>query len=340
MQSTSISPEKEQRFFQCVIKGLSAPAEELAEEFMDEMQMLAIPLELVPVGSPIPFPVYVKINNTWVLFRPQGEIVTADRHRSLSGKVSLVYVPDRNWHDYVENLEKVAGAGESFDLETISNIRSLLLAYSQDIERQKNFDTAHFKRFVKLAERLTTGIYRHSDIGKQMLRRFGDPSVYFVNHSLNVAIYSALMGKSLGLPLSGVRKLMCGALVHNTGYLFLPKSVIYKPTALTQAEWDLIYSHPARGAELLGMLDAPSEVIVVALQHHERMDGKGYPEKRGVKDIHLFARICAVADVYDALTNNAPYQKAHSSVEAIKKMFAMMRGKFDPDLLTAIGKLV
>lgn len=302
-----------------------------------DIQMLAIPLESVAVDSPTQFPLYVKIGKTWVLLRAQGDSITRDRVEALREKnVSLLYVPDTNWNRYIANLEREVNAEEEVSPVEVSRIRSLLLAYSQEIERQKKFDKAHFQRFIKLADKLAVCIYKKPDLAHQMLRKYGDPSVYFVNHSLNVAVYSALLAKKHNIPLTGAKKLMCGALVHNTGYLFLPKQVIYKPSPLTPAEWTLIYEHPEKGAELLSALDAPSEVVTIALQHHERLDGKGYPSKKGTKEIHLFSRICAVADVFDALTNNAPYQKAHSSTEATKKMMSM-RGKFDVAILELLA---
>lgn len=304
-----------------------------------DVQMLAIPLESVPVDTPIQYPIYVKIGKSWVLFRAEGDSLSRDRADALRTKnVSLVYVKDKNWNSFVSGLERGVDNSGELDLAAVSQIRSLLLAYSQEIERQKKFEKAHFQRFVKLADKLAAGIYRKPSLGPQMLRRFGDPSVYFVNHSLNVAIYSALLAKHLSVPLTGAKKLMCGALVHNTGYLFIPQSVIYKPGSLSKEEWELVYQHPETGAKLLSALDAPSEVVVVALQHHERLDGKGYPAKTGIKKIHLFARICAIADVFDAMTNNAPYQNALAPKEAINKMVAM-RGKFDPSVLEVLAKV-
>ncbi|MBI1861735.1 MAG: HD domain-containing protein [Deltaproteobacteria bacterium] len=307
----------------------------------DDLNLLAIPLESVVVDTPTQFPLYVKIGSAWVLFRPEGDVITKERMNSLRAKeVSLIYVPEESWNSYVAGLEHTVGSptSDDNDANTLTQIRSLLLAYSQEVERHKQFEKNHFQKFVKLADRLATAIYKNSEMGKRMLRRYGDPSMYFVNHSLNVAAYSAELAKRLGVPLSAAKKLTCGALVHNTGYLFLPKSVLYKPSALTKEEWNLIYSHPEKGAELLGRMDAPTEVVIVALQHHERVDGKGYPAKKGSKDIHLFARICSIADVFDALTNNAPYQAAHTSKEAIVKMIGM-KGKFDGDILHTMAEV-
>lgn len=308
----------------------------------EDSQMLAIPLETVPLDQPIDYPIYLKFTDSWVLFRPKDDILSKERCEALRERgVNLVYVPDLSWAGYVRNLEKAAGFNDDKDAsstEQVVQIRALLFAYSQEVERNNRLQKSHFQRFVRLSHSLTSVIYGGQDSGARLLRRYGDSGLYFVNHSLNVAIYCGEMGKKLGISLSSAKKMICGALVHNMGYLFLPKSVIYKPGSLTEAEWDLIYSHPTKGAELLDGLDASREVILMALQHHERFDGKGYPAKRTNRDIHLFARICSIADVFDALTNNAPYQKPLGSGEAVQKMLTM-KGKFDPDILSTMSQV-
>lgn len=135
-----------------------------------------------------------------------------------------------------------------------------------------------------------------------------------------------------------------GAMLHDLGKRDVSKNVLNKSDELNDDEWNEMKSHTNKGYKALGevehQLRAP--VKVPALQHHEKFDGTGYPGGREGKDIHLFARLCAPADVYSALTSSRPYRGAKSPATALDIMESMQQDgpHFDPDIYDRFRKLV
>lgn len=133
---------------------------------------------------------------------------------------------------------------------------------------------------------------------------------YTFEHSLNVCILSLIMGIGLGFDRDSLAKLGVGALLHDIGKLFIPKEILKKPYKLTEDEFEQIKKHTILGFDMLkknNRIDIISAYI--ALGHHERYDGSGYPFQLKGEDIQLYSRIVAVADVYDALTSDRIYRK-------------------------------
>jgi len=159
---------------------------------------------------------------------------------------------------------------------------------------------------------------------------------YLFQHSIDTTIFAVLIGRKAGLSPNRLRDLGIGCLLHDIGTIFLPKSIIDKPDSLTPDEIETVRTHPSIGYELtkdvagIGMLPPH-----VALQHHERQDGTGYPRglpganNLGISGeshvIHLYAGICSVADVYDALSSDRPYRPAHPP-EKVVEMLREMAG--------------
>lgn len=140
-------------------------------------------------------------------------------------------------------------------------------------------------------------------------------------HSVHVALLALLAGRRLGLERADLVELGTGALMHDVGKAYVPAEVLRKPGTLTADEWQLVRAHPQRGYEALRGAGADLLVAHVALQHHERWDGSGYP--RGLKgdQIHLYGQICAVCDVLDAATSPRPYRDGAMSLpEALRHL--------------------
>jgi HD-GYP domain-containing protein (c-di-GMP phosphodiesterase class II) len=303
----------------------------------EKLSLIRIPLDLVPTDTCLDYPLYLRIHDRWVLFRTRGDCLSEKRAASLAMKgVRMLYIPQAEWNQYVQNLESEC-CDENRNLDSrAQKIRRLLLVYAEEVERRKRLEKPHLGKFALLGEKLAGAIYASPALGRKILRRCDDPALYFLNHSLNVSVYCCEIAKKLSLGCSAAKHLTFGALVHNVGYLFLPQNLIYKPGKLSAEEWDLIHAHPEKGAQLLSSLDAPGEVILTTMDHHERVDGKGYPAGKHRGSLHLFPRICTIADVFDALTNTLPYQPAHTANEAIAKMVAM-KGKFDNEILALMS---
>lgn len=144
---------------------------------------------------------------------------------------------------------------------------------------------------------------------------------YVYNHSLNVSIYACQLAIENGLPLKNIEEIGLGAMLHDLGKMFIPLEVLNKTEALTDAEVELIKSHCMLGYETLRKVhEIPFTVAHCALQHHERVDGTGYPRSLKEAEIHKYAKILSVADVFDAVTSPRLYRSAllpHKGLELL-----------------------
>ncbi len=170
------------------------------------------------------------------------------------------------------------------------------------------------------------------------LRTYDD---YTYSHSLNVAILSIVIGITLGLNKKMLHQLALGALLHDTGKMFIEKEILNKPSRLTPEEFEEIKKHSERGyAYLCDYMDIPDAARNTALQHHEQFNGKGYPQGLSGESIHLFGRIVGVVDVFDALTADRPYRKAMLPSDAIEYIMGGYNTMFDPSIVNALTRKV
>ncbi len=157
---------------------------------------------------------------------------------------------------------------------------------------------------------------------------------YTYTHSINVALLSCLIGKWLKLGSQAIDNLMLAGLFHDIGKMRIDKSILNKPDKLTDAEFEEIKKHPVYSYELLqDNTDIPLDVKVGILMHHERMDGSGYPYGVYNENINDVAKILAIADSYDAMISERPYQKKRSPFEVMQLMQEGIFGKLDSKIL-------
>ncbi|MCD9023132.1 HD domain-containing phosphohydrolase [Cohnella silvisoli] len=155
------------------------------------------------------------------------------------------------------------------------------------------------------------------------------------NHVKRVAEYSYVLALGLGLSVDQAELLRTASPMHDIGKVAIPDAVLNKPGKLTEEEYDIIKSHTKIGHQLLkgSKRQLLRTAAIVAEQHHEKWDGGGYPAGRKGEEIHIFGRITAVADVFDALSAERVY-KAAWPIEKIENLFREERGRhFDPDVV-------
>ena len=157
---------------------------------------------------------------------------------------------------------------------------------------------------------------------------------YTFAHSVNVAILSSLLGVLLKLSREEQIKLTLGGLLHDIGKITVPYEILTKAGHLTDDEWSVMQGHPEAGRQRLKKM-FPNDTLLstIALQHHEHIDGSGYPNHLKGEQIHRYGRIVAIADVYDALTSVRPYKRAYTPSVAHRLMATCSPGHFDLDLL-------
>ena len=157
---------------------------------------------------------------------------------------------------------------------------------------------------------------------------------YTFAHSVNVSILSGLLGVLLKFPEEEQLKLTLGGLLHDIGKVTVPYEILTKAGHLNDEEWHVMQGHPEAGRQRIKQM-FPRDVMLstIALQHHERFDGSGYPNHLQGEQIHRYGRIVAIADVYDALTSVRPYKRAYTPSVAHRLMATCSPGHFDLELL-------
>ena len=166
--------------------------------------------------------------------------------------------------------------------------------------------------------------------------------MYTFAHSVNVAMLSGILASLLNMDKNHIVELTLGALLHDIGKVDIPKEVLNKPGRLDDKEFALIKTHPTRGMERIKKLNLPDSKLlsIVALEHHEHLDGRGYPQGLKGDAIHPYGRIAAIADVYDALTSERAYKRPYTPAIAYKLMKFCSPGQFSPTLLNLFFKNV
>lgn len=170
----------------------------------------------------------------------------------------------------------------------------------------------------------------------EMAKQWGDSieskDRYTQGHCERVAFFSCVLADSTGFNARSLFWFRIGALLHDIGKIIVPTDVLNKPGKLTDEEWAIMKRHPEAGLELVADIDFPGDIRAIIRNHHERWDGKGYPDGLAGEQIPLAARILCVADVYDALTTTRSYRAGMTHARAAEIMLGST-GQFDPHLL-------
>jgi len=156
------------------------------------------------------------------------------------------------------------------------------------------------------------GVVLEQSVGFRGLFATLEHDYYTFTHVCNVSMYCTMLACRLGTcDEAALAELAQGALLHDIGKRHIPQQILNKPGKLTEEEWELVREHPASGfRELSARGDLSWPQLMMVYQHHERFDGTGYPAAITADEIHPWARICAVADIFDALTCQRPYRRA------------------------------
>lgn len=230
----------------------------------------------------------------------------------------------RSFAEELEEARRIRSEAEELTREFLSSVR-----LGTDIKAWKIHQSV---------DRMVESLFRNQD-ALTSLARLKSADDYTFAHSINVCILSLALGRHLGLKKEELNDLGTGAILHDIGKMLVPESILKKPARLTDTEFDEMKKHSAFGSGiLLKAKDIKEASRIVVLQHHEKYDGTGYGLRLRGKDIHLYARIAAVADVYDAMTSNRVYQKGIVPEDAMKKMYLLRNTHFEPELVERLIK--
>lgn len=155
---------------------------------------------------------------------------------------------------------------------------------------------------------------------------------YTYGHVERVVIYSRLMAEKLQLKEKEKNALIYGAYMHDIGKINIPQDILMKKMKLTNDEWAQLKEHPANGVEIIKPVKSLHHVIPLIISHHERYDGKGYPNNLKGEEIPFLARVLTVVDSFDSMTSNRPYNNRKSYEEAIEEIRKCEGSQFDPKI--------
>jgi putative nucleotidyltransferase with HDIG domain len=175
---------------------------------------------------------------------------------------------------------------------------------------------------------------------RALLVRLAHKDDYTAEHTRGVALRAVQVGEELGLAPVRLRELAVGGLVHDVGKLAVPNEILQKPGALTDDEFDVIKRHPDMGADLVRELGFSGQVAKLVRDHHERLDGSGYPRGLGAPDLDVETRILALCDVFDALLSKRVYRDAWTLENALELISRESGTKFDPACVNALERVI
>ncbi|PDW02552.1 HD-GYP domain-containing protein [Candidatus Viridilinea mediisalina] len=159
-------------------------------------------------------------------------------------------------------------------------------------------------------------------------------------HSRRVTELTVCLAEAMNLPAAEVAHIRRGALLHDIGKMGIPDAILRKPGPLNDEEWKIMRTHPSLAYELLSPINYLQPALAIPLFHHERWDGSGYPQGLAGETIPLAARIFAIVDVWDALTNDRPYRQASPSDEVLEYIRSQSGKHFDPEVVQVFLRLM
>ncbi len=225
----------------------------------------------------------------------------------------IVFYLEAHHKQHAEESELMEMIGQSLSNVIANRHFRFKAEISQILQQQAQVDIIH--KLVTAAE------FRDNETGEHIKR---------------MSNYAGTIAKKMGLSEEDVQILILAAPLHDIGKIGISDNILLKPGKLNAKEFDEMKRHPVIGAEIL---TGEHPLIVsgreIALSHHEKWDGSGYPYGLAGKDIPIFGRICALADVFDALTSSRPYKKAWSMEKALAFISANSGSHFDPEIVTA-----
>ncbi|SDV99961.1 HD-GYP domain, c-di-GMP phosphodiesterase class II (or its inactivated variant) [Marinobacter mobilis] len=208
--------------------------------------------------------------------------------------------------------------------------QGLVSSAMQDVKLGRAIDLSSIN---VLAESLQQSVLRNAN-ALSCLGRIREKDNYLMEHSVNLSVLMSLFGKAMGFPHEVLHQTIVGALLHDIGKILTPAAVLNKPGKLSAAEFEIMKQHARHSRDILMATDGIGELTVMtAAQHHERMDGSGYPFGLAGEEISVYGRMVAIADVYDAITADRVYHKGLTPTQGLKKLLEWSGDHLDASLV-------
>lgn len=278
-----------------------------------------------------------------VLYRGADYPLTMADLKRLRGRgVTELFIAKDSRDLYQRYLRRVAVSGGGRSIPIPIRVRALAEVVRDVL--QVAFSRDQLDQTVRAASQigsLTTEILTSSEFAANDMLRVLHHDYATFTHSANVALFSGMLATELGLPKEDIGQIATGGLLHDLGKLEIGDDILRKPSRLSDDEFRVIRMHPVLGFRKLAYRDDLTEgQLMMTYQHHERLDGRGYPVGCISDEIHLWARICSVVDVFEALTSHRPYRTPMPRGKALKLMRRDCGTAFDPEILACWESII
>jgi len=305
---------------------------------------LPIYLDSLLVDTILDFDLYLKVGNEVILYRSKRLPFSEEsRAKLLENNIHILYVASDSkkiYQQYIETnlgniiqdptIEEEKKAGIIYDTSK-ALVKDVLAnpELGENIQRSKDMVTNQVGYILKGREAFLN------------LMKITSFDYYTYTHSVNVCTFAIALAHQLGLTDNkALHDLGLGALLHDVGKSRISERILNKRAPLNRAEISIVRKHPNWGMEILNETDILNdEAYYPVIQHHERLNGSGYPNELKEKDIHPYGKIIAVCDVFDALTTRRVYQDALATYNALKTMFEN-KEEFDSRILEEFVRLM
>lgn len=268
--------------------------------------------------------------NGLVLLRQGIELTETMIERLIEQGITYVYIE----HEFTKDVDVQLAIPNELRVQATKTIKETFTELKSHAFTKKSYIfNKNEEKLTSIVEEIIKIITGESD-AISMLADILITDDYTFQHSLNVAIYSLAIGTKLNLSEKELINLGIGAILHDVGKLFIEEDILKKPDKLSPEEYEIMKQHTELGFEYIRKYtDLPTVVAHCAYQHHERLDGSGYPRQLKNGDIHTFGKIIGIADVFDAVTSNRVYRDAMLPSEGLEILYAGAVEKFDKEMV-------
>ena len=231
-----------------------------------------------------------------------------------------------------------AGSGEGRELKIRRLYQEARELQGKFIRHLKAGEPIDITPLAAVAEEMVDTMFTHGD-AMLCLARIRAKDAYLMEHSMNVAILLANFGRYLGLERNVLKELTLGGLLHDVGKIMTPDEVLNKPGKLTDEEFGVMRQHVVHSYDILSNTAGITPTMLeVAANHHERLDGTGYPQRLKGEQLSLYTRMSGIVDVYDAVTADRVYKQGMQPTQAFRVLLKGINQHFDAELVTKFIK--
>lgn len=315
---------------------------------LQERSFFSVSYDLICIGVPMPYDLFVNSSATeiqkFVKIFPANDTLMEDDLKEFRTKYHQLYVAEDQRDIYMKSLVM---SDDIDDVQTTNFIKDSAIKYLQNIfDDEKEFSTELLSETIGECREAVEGMIDvlddyNIDSLKGLIGNLSGHDFYTYDHSINVSMYCITILRTLKPDATRGELLHAGlgGLLHDLGKIKVPTAILNSPKGLTDEEYEVIKQHPTYGIDLLknGECDVADDLDLNILarivhEHHENWGGGGYPQGIREKEIHLLARICTIADFFDAITTKRSYSDVLTISKAIEVMEKTAGKKLDPKL--------